>query len=114
MMDILKRAGMVDCKTVTTPVSLIQDSGDPAVPYGDPTQYRSLAGVLQYLTVTRPNLSFAVNKLCHHMLTPTTIHWGMLSVFCGILKVCYTLVFISLNLCLLIYMPFWIRTGGVV
>ncbi|XP_031124275.1 uncharacterized protein LOC116026989 [Ipomoea triloba] len=49
-----------------------------AIPYADPTQYRSLAGALQYLMVTRPDLSFAVNKLCQHMRAPTTEHWGML------------------------------------
>ncbi|XP_019168035.1 PREDICTED: uncharacterized protein LOC109163785 [Ipomoea nil] len=59
MRDILSRAGMVDCKPLATP-------------------YRSLAGALQYLTVTRPDLSFAVNRVCQHMHSPTTEHWAML------------------------------------
>lgn len=78
MNDILKRAGMVDCKPLATPVSLVHPSKDSVVPYADPTQYRSLAGALQYLTVTRPDLAFAVNRLCQHMHAPTTVHWGML------------------------------------
>ncbi|XP_019153460.1 PREDICTED: uncharacterized protein LOC109149924 [Ipomoea nil] len=69
--DILKRAAMVDCKPVVTPVSTAKTSDDVATPYADPTQYRSLAGVLQYLTVTRPDLSHAVNLLCQHMHAPT-------------------------------------------
>ncbi|XP_031116683.1 uncharacterized protein LOC116020343 [Ipomoea triloba] len=77
MNDILKRSGMVDCKPVSTPVSLVK-SDVSEVPYADPTQYRSLAGALQYLTVTRPDLSHAVNLLCQHMHAPTTAHWCML------------------------------------
>ncbi|XP_019197155.1 PREDICTED: uncharacterized protein LOC109191022 [Ipomoea nil] len=63
--NILKRAGMVDCKPVVTPVSTVKIADDVATPYADPTQYRSLAGDLQYLTVTRPDMSYAVNLLSH-------------------------------------------------
>ncbi|XP_019190239.1 PREDICTED: uncharacterized protein LOC109184673 [Ipomoea nil] len=43
MKDILKRAGMVDCKPVATPVSTTKAVTSDEVPYADPTQYRSLA-----------------------------------------------------------------------
>ncbi|GJX79318.1 ribonuclease H-like domain-containing protein [Tanacetum coccineum] len=33
----------------------------------DPTLYRSLAGGLQYLTFTRPNISYAVQQVCLYM-----------------------------------------------
>lgn len=33
----------------------------------DPTLYRSLAGVLQYLTFTRPDISYAVQQVCLFM-----------------------------------------------
>nr|GEU76190.1 ribonuclease H-like domain-containing protein [Tanacetum cinerariifolium] len=36
----------------------------------DPTLYRSLAGALQYLTFTRPDLSYAVQRLCLYMHDP--------------------------------------------
>ncbi|XP_019175576.1 PREDICTED: uncharacterized protein LOC109170893 [Ipomoea nil] len=72
MKDILKRAGMVDCKPVITAVSSAKITDDVAVPYADPTLYRSLAGALQYLTITRPDLSYAVNLLCQHIHAPTT------------------------------------------
>ncbi|XP_019199141.1 PREDICTED: uncharacterized protein LOC109192889 [Ipomoea nil] len=78
MRDILSRAGMVDCKPLATPVPVTRPVSESVVPYADPTQYRSLAGALQYLTVTRPDLSFAVNRVCQHMHSPTTEHWAML------------------------------------
>lgn len=31
---------------------------------GDATTYRNVVGGLQYLTLTRPDLSFAVNYVC--------------------------------------------------
>uniref|UniRef100_A0A2N9IX43 CCHC-type domain-containing protein n=1 Tax=Fagus sylvatica TaxID=28930 RepID=A0A2N9IX43_FAGSY len=34
----------------------------------------NLVGALQYLTFTRPDLSFAVNSLCQHMQSPTSAH----------------------------------------
>ncbi|XP_019177892.1 PREDICTED: uncharacterized protein LOC109173091 [Ipomoea nil] len=78
MRDILSRAGMVDCKPLVTPVPVSRPSSDSVVSYADPTQYRSLVGAVQYLTVTRPDLSFTVNRVCQHMHSPTTEHWAML------------------------------------
>nr|GEU67239.1 ribonuclease H-like domain-containing protein [Tanacetum cinerariifolium] len=40
----------------------------------DPTLYRSLAGALQYLTFTRPDLSYAVQQLCLYMHDPQEPH----------------------------------------
>ncbi|XP_019199896.1 PREDICTED: uncharacterized protein LOC109193509 [Ipomoea nil] len=76
--DILKRAGMVDCKPVSTPVSVVRSDDADTTPYADPTHYRSIAGALQYLTVTRPDLSYAVNRLCQHMQSPTTTDWSLM------------------------------------
>ena len=60
-LDILERTGMTDCKHCSTPVDtqtkLSADMGDLMA---DPTAYRSLAGALQYLTFTRPDLTYAV------------------------------------------------------
>ena len=38
------------------------------------TRYRSIVGGLQYLTMTRPDLSFAVNKVCQYLHAPRAIH----------------------------------------
>ncbi|XP_019161191.1 PREDICTED: uncharacterized protein LOC109157806 [Ipomoea nil] len=72
MNDILKRAGMAECKLLSTPLSVSKTFS--ADLYDDPTQYMSLDGALQYLTITRPNLSFAVNQLCQHMHAPAISH----------------------------------------
>jgi histone deacetylase 1/2 len=49
--------------------------GDPLGPK-DNTEYRIIVGALQYLTLTRPNISFAVNKVCQFLHKPTTVHWS--------------------------------------
>jgi histone deacetylase 1/2 len=38
-------------------------------------RYRSVVGGLQYLTLTRPDISFAVNKVCQFLSQPTDVHW---------------------------------------
>jgi histone deacetylase 1/2 len=43
----------------------------------DSSQYTSVVGALQYLTLTRPDLSFAVNKVCQFLHSPTTVHWAV-------------------------------------
>lgn len=46
MKDILKRAGVVDCKPLTAPVTLTRSGDSPKVPNADSMQYHSLASAL--------------------------------------------------------------------
>nr|GFB86241.1 putative reverse transcriptase, RNA-dependent DNA polymerase [Tanacetum cinerariifolium] len=62
-MEILERAHMVDCNPSQTPVDTESKLGDGGTPVIDPTLYRSLAGSLQYLTFTRPDITYAVQQL---------------------------------------------------
>jgi hypothetical protein len=59
-LDILERVGMTDCKPCSTPAKLSSTLGDPVA---DPTAYRGLAGALQYLTSTRPDLTYVVQQI---------------------------------------------------
>ena len=67
---------MDGAKDVTTPlstsISLKLNDGSATV---NSTEYRKVIGALQYLSLTRPDISFAVNKLSQFMHCPSTIHW---------------------------------------
>jgi hypothetical protein len=66
--DILERADMSDCKSCSTPVDTqTKVSSDMEAPIRHPTAYRTLAGALQYLTFTRPDIAYAVQQVCLHM-----------------------------------------------
>ncbi|XP_043717955.1 uncharacterized mitochondrial protein AtMg00810-like [Telopea speciosissima] len=69
---------MTALKPISTPMRLSTSSDSATnVLCSDPTLYRSLVGSLQYLTMTRPDLSFAVNTVCQHMHHPTLSHFRM-------------------------------------
>jgi len=35
--------------------------------FSGPSLFRSVVGALQYATITRPEISFAINKVCQYM-----------------------------------------------
>jgi len=41
-------------------------------PLDDPSEFRSLVGALQYLTLTRPDITYTVHLVCQFMHAPTT------------------------------------------
>jgi hypothetical protein len=67
MLDILDRAGMRDCKPCTTPVDINPKLSADGDLVSDATVFCSLAGALQYLTFTCPDISYAVQQICLHM-----------------------------------------------
>uniref|UniRef100_A0A2N9GZ53 Reverse transcriptase Ty1/copia-type domain-containing protein n=1 Tax=Fagus sylvatica TaxID=28930 RepID=A0A2N9GZ53_FAGSY len=76
ILDLLTRTKMIDAKPVTTPMasstSLTAFDGEP---FPDHTLFRSTVGALQYLSLTRPDIAFCVNKLSQFMHKPTLLHW---------------------------------------
>ncbi|PKU83709.1 Retrovirus-related Pol polyprotein from transposon TNT 1-94 [Dendrobium catenatum] len=69
---ILKEFNFMDCKPAPTP-SIIKSKQQPPdlqlLP--DSATYRRIAGSLQYLSITRPDIAFATNQICQHMHQPT-------------------------------------------
>nr|GFD16623.1 putative reverse transcriptase, RNA-dependent DNA polymerase [Tanacetum cinerariifolium] len=61
--EILERAGMGHCNPSRTPIDTESKLGTTGDAVFDPTLYRSLAGSLQYLTFTRPDISYVVQQL---------------------------------------------------
>ncbi|XP_020686945.1 uncharacterized protein LOC110102803 [Dendrobium catenatum] len=71
--DILHSAGLDSSKPVNTPISPKESKTETAAEtHEDPTFYRQIAGSLQYLTITRPDIAFATSVICQHMHCPTT------------------------------------------
>ncbi|XP_035841361.1 uncharacterized mitochondrial protein AtMg00810-like [Helianthus annuus] len=56
---------------LTPNASFIKDD----TPYKDPTLYRSLVGALQYLTITRLDISYAVNQVSQFLQSPAEEHF---------------------------------------
>jgi hypothetical protein len=57
-MDILEQAGMPDCKPCSTPIDTqakLSEDDRPSV--ADTTSYWGLAGMLQYLTFSMPDIA---------------------------------------------------------
>ena len=61
MMEILKHAGMTDCKLCATLVDTnLKVAANGGALVADALDYRCLAGALQYLTFTWPDIAYAV------------------------------------------------------
>jgi histone deacetylase 1/2 len=77
-LDLLHRVSMENCRPTSTPLAtterLARDTGT-MLGTEDSSRYRSIVGGLQYLTHTRPDLAFAVNKVCQFLSQPTDVHW---------------------------------------
>ena len=67
---------MTSCKPVDTPVSPSKVILLPDHSFSDPTRFCQIMGALQYLTFTRPDICFAVNRVCQFMHAPTDSHWA--------------------------------------
>uniref|UniRef100_A0A2N9EWS2 Protein kinase domain-containing protein n=1 Tax=Fagus sylvatica TaxID=28930 RepID=A0A2N9EWS2_FAGSY len=75
--DLLSRAGLTDHKILDTPIEFnarLTPSSGELLP--DPTLYRQLVGSLVYLTVTRPDISYAVHQVSQFMFAPRSTHYA--------------------------------------
>ncbi|XP_022014608.1 uncharacterized mitochondrial protein AtMg00810-like [Helianthus annuus] len=72
---VLEGARMMDAKPAATPLSSTVSFTSMGDPYHDPTFYRSIVGAIQYLTITHPDLPYAVNQVSQFLHAPTTQHF---------------------------------------
>ncbi|XP_077252529.1 uncharacterized protein LOC143891919 [Tasmannia lanceolata] len=77
VLNLLEETGNLGVKPVAAPmdpnVKLVPEDGDLLK---DPGRYRRLVGKLIYLTVTRPDISYAVGVVSQYMTSPRTSHWN--------------------------------------
>ena len=76
-LEILEDVGLPGCKPAKVPMDptlkLSKHEGDVL---HDSSQYRRLVGKLLYLTITRPDITFAVHKLSQFMAKPRKPHYA--------------------------------------
>ncbi|GKB11023.1 ribonuclease H-like domain-containing protein, partial [Tanacetum coccineum] len=66
---------MANYNPTRTPVDTKSKLGFDGDSVSYPSLYRSLAGGFQYLTFTRPDISYAVQQICLHMHDPREPHF---------------------------------------
>lgn len=72
---IRDRHNLLDCNSCSHPMSAsLKLSKDHGTALDNPNPYRSAVGALQYLTLTRPDIAFSVNKLSQFLKNPTDVH----------------------------------------
>lgn len=74
--DLLTQYNMSEAKPVSTPMvaepPLTANAGSPI---SNPTDYRAIPGSLQYLSFTRSDVAFSINKLSQYVQNPKECHW---------------------------------------
>jgi hypothetical protein len=75
MKDLLKKFNMAELKPMSTLMStttaMDPDENGEAI---DQREYRSIINSLLYLTVTRPNIQFAMCLCAHFQVSPSSSH----------------------------------------
>ncbi|XP_022841892.1 uncharacterized protein LOC111365567 [Olea europaea var. sylvestris] len=76
-MDVIECARLTDNKSADTPLeSNARYSSSDGVLLTDPTLYRTIVGCLVYLTITRPDIAYAIHIVSQFVSAPTTVHWA--------------------------------------
>ncbi|XP_024158807.1 uncharacterized mitochondrial protein AtMg00810-like [Rosa chinensis] len=74
ILDLLQDANMEDCKPAHTPLDTKLQLNVSSEPLFNLTSSQRLVGKLIYLTITRPDISYAVSIVSQFMLAPTLAH----------------------------------------
>jgi len=74
--DLLYKTKMTEAQPVSFPmVSSCKVSKTGSNLFSDPILYRYVVGALQYATLARLDISYAVKKVCQCMSNPLDVHW---------------------------------------
>ncbi|GJY42604.1 putative RNA-directed DNA polymerase [Tanacetum coccineum] len=77
ILELLQSAGLSNCNPMSSPmVTSSSLSLDDSTAFSNPVKYQQVVGSLQYVTLSRPDIAFAVNKVCQYMHAPTENHWS--------------------------------------
>ncbi|XP_021639034.2 uncharacterized mitochondrial protein AtMg00810-like [Hevea brasiliensis] len=75
-LDILKDAGILDAKTTDYPMSKgLKLDTETGTLLSNPERYRRVIGRLLYLSLTRPYITYAVQRLSQFIQSPRQPHW---------------------------------------
>jgi hypothetical protein len=75
--DLLSRASLTDTKVVSTPLEMnARLTPLDGTPLSDATLYRQLVGSLVYLTVTLPDIAYAVHLVSQFLAAPHSTHYA--------------------------------------
>lgn len=74
--ELLTKANLTDANLIATPLN----SSNKLSRFGsdillDSQLYRSIVGAIQYVTLTRLEIGYSVNKVCQFMAHPLECHW---------------------------------------
>nr|GEV38498.1 hypothetical protein [Tanacetum cinerariifolium] len=69
ILKLLQSASLSNCNPVSSPmVTSSSLSLDDSTAFSNPVKYRQVVGSLQYVTLSRPNIAFVVNKTCYGLI----------------------------------------------
>lgn len=74
-LQLLEDYGYLHCKPTVTPMDpKVNFHSEDSELLEDSSSYRKLIGRLLYLTISRPDICFAVHKLSQFLASPTRLH----------------------------------------
>nr|GEU34297.1 hypothetical protein [Tanacetum cinerariifolium] len=77
ILELLQSAGLSNCNLVSSPMLTSSSlSLDDSTAFSNLVKYRQVVGSLQYITLSRLDMAFAVNKVCQYIHAPTENHWS--------------------------------------
>nr|GEW55044.1 hypothetical protein [Tanacetum cinerariifolium] len=76
ILELLQSVDLSNCNPVSSPtVTSSSLSLDDNTAFSNPVKYQQVVGYLQYVTLSRPDIGFAVNKVCQFMHVLIENHW---------------------------------------